>query len=66
MALHASVCDRVLKRSPEKFALQKHQLRASKSENMQVIGNTMFISPIDCSVRISHEPDGLLSGDIQS
>ena len=23
-------------------------------------------SPIDCSVRINHEPDGLLNGDIQS
>ena len=33
---------------------------------MQVTGNTILISPIDCSVRISHEPDGLLNCDIQS
>ena len=41
-------------------------ISASKSENMQVTWNTILISPIDCSVRINHAPDGLLNGDIQS
>ena len=40
-------------------------LSASKSDNMQVTSNTIIISPIGCSVRVNHEPDGLLNGNIQ-
>ena len=53
-----------LKKSTSKAKIQELQ----KSENMQVTGNTVLISPIDCysSVRINHEPYGLLNGDIES
>ena len=44
----------------------KALLSASKSENMQVTGNTILIFLIDCSVITNRPPDGLLNGDIQS
>ena len=44
----------------------KKAISASKNENIQVTGNPILVSPLDCRVRINHEPDGLLNGDIQS
>ena len=46
--MHAtSVCERVLKLSPDKIEPQKHYLLLSalKSENMPVTRNTILISP---------------------
>ena len=37
-----------------------------KTVKIYVTRNTILIFPIDCSVRINHEPNGLLNGDIQS
>ena len=52
-------CNREYKWSPEKL----HFKSIKCTKNMQVTRNTILISPIDCSVRINHEPDGLSNGD---
>ena len=66
MALHAfSVFDKVYKWSPEKIALEKHQV-LQRSENRQVTGFIILMSPMDCCVRINHKSDGSFNGDLQS